>query len=171
MESDVEFDSLDAIRAVCRDLPQGNARALAAAEARQGQLTKPPGSLGELEALTAWLALWQGRAQPRLDKVTIAVFAGNHGVASRGVSAFPAAVTGQMVQNFAHGGAAINQLAKATGAELKVMALSLDEPTADFTCAPAMSDDEFLACVNQGAATVALGCDLLAVGEMGIGNT
>ncbi|UTD26475.1 nicotinate-nucleotide--dimethylbenzimidazole phosphoribosyltransferase [Bradyrhizobium sp. WD16] len=167
----MEFDSLDAIRAVCRDLPQGNAKAQAAAEMREGQLTKPPGSLGELEALAAWLALWQGRAEPRLDNVTIAVFAGNHGVAARGVSAFPADVTAQMVQNFAHGGAAINQLAKAAGAELKVTPLSLETSTADFTAEPAMSEGDFLSCVNQGAATVALACDLLVVGEMGIGNT
>ncbi len=75
-------------------------------------LTKPPRSLGRLEELAIWLAHWQRRDNPRLDLVTIAVFAGNHGVAARGVSAYPQEVTEQMVANFARGGAAINQIAR-----------------------------------------------------------
>src|SRR5438309_7985797 len=112
------FDSLDDIRAFCRDLPGGDRRFADIAAQRQQDLTKPPGSLGRLEELAIWLARWQGRERPRLDQVAIAVFAGNHGVASRGVSAYPAEVTAQMVANFANGGAAINQIAKAAGAEL-----------------------------------------------------
>src|SRR5438477_6458859 len=106
------FDSLDDIRAFCRDLPGGDARAAEAASRRQQNLTKPPGSLGRLEELAIWLARWQGRKSPKLDRVTVAVFAGNHGVAARGVSAYPQAVTEQMVANFTAGGAAINQIAK-----------------------------------------------------------
>ena len=97
----MQFDSLDDIRAFCRDLPGGDARAADAATLRQQDLTKPPGSLGRLEELAIWLARWQGREIPRLERVTIAVFAGNHGVAARGVSAYPQAVTEQMVANFA----------------------------------------------------------------------
>src|SRR5204863_8110762 len=82
-----------------------------AATRGQQNLTKPPGSLGRLEELAIWLARWQGRESPRLDRVSVAVFAGNHGVAARGVSAYPPAVTAQMVANFAAGGAAINQIA------------------------------------------------------------
>src|SRR5882672_7850201 len=96
----MQFDSLDDIRAFCRDLPAGDLAAADAAAPRQQNLTKPPGSLGRLEELAIWLARWQRREQPRLDRVTIAVFAGNHGVAARGVSAFPADVTAQMVANF-----------------------------------------------------------------------
>ena len=107
----MQFDSLDDIRAFCRDLPGGDARAADAATLRQQALTKPPGSLGRLEELAIWLARWQGREIPQLERVTIAVFAGNHGVAARGVSAYPQAVTEQMVANFASGGAAINQIA------------------------------------------------------------
>jgi len=167
----MQFDTLDDIRAFCRDLPQGNAHVADAATRRQQNLTKPPGSLGRLEELAIWLARWQGREMPRLGRVTIAVFAGNHGVAGRGVSAYPQAVTGQMVANFAAGGAAINQIAQSAGAELRVVPIELDRPTRDFTMASAMDADEFLAAIDIGYRTVPGDCDLLAVGEMGIANT
>ncbi|MFD2183085.1 nicotinate-nucleotide--dimethylbenzimidazole phosphoribosyltransferase [Rhodoplanes azumiensis] len=165
------FSTLDDLRAACRDLPAGDEAAAAAALARQAVLTKPPGSLGRLEDLAVWLARWQGRAIPRLDQVSIAVFAGNHGIAARGVSAFPIEVTAQMVANYAAGGAAINRLAETAGATLTVVPLDLDRPTADFTKAPAMDEGEFLAAVSAGYAAVAPDLDLFAVGEMGIGNT
>src|ERR1700716_894708 len=117
----MQFDSLDDIRASCRDLPPGNPRFAELAALRQQALTKPPGSLGRLEELAVWLARWQGREMPRLDHVAISGFAGNQGVACRGVSAYPAEVTAQMVANFSHGGAAINQIAKIAGAELRVV--------------------------------------------------
>ncbi len=99
------------------------------------------------------------------------MFAGNHGVAARGVSAYPPAVTAQMVANFSAGGAAINQIAKAAAAELRVVPIELERPTRDFTEAAAMSADEFLEAVDAGYRTVPEDCDLLAVGEMGIANT
>lgn len=154
-----------------KQLPGPDKASAAAAEARQATLTKPPGSLGRLEALAAWLAAWQGHHPPRLERVRIAVFAGNHGVVARGVSAYPAEVTVQMVANFSAGGAAINHLARAMGAELVVVPLELDRPTADFTEAPAMTEAEVAAALAAGAATVESGLDLLCVGEMGIGNT
>src|SRR6516164_5720443 len=132
------FSSLDELRAACLDLPPGDLKAAAAAAERQSQLTKPPGSLGRLEDVVVWLAQWQGRSMPRLDRVDILVFAGNHGVTAQGVSAYPAEVTAQMVANFSAGGAAINALARAAGLELKVTALALDRATADFTTGPAM---------------------------------
>src|SRR5204863_1862676 len=146
----MQFDSLDDIRAFCRDLPGGDARAAKDAASRQQVLTKPPGSLGLLEELAIWLARWQCREIPQLERVTIAVFAGNHGVAARGVSAYPQAVTEQMVANFASGGAAINQIAGLTGAELKVVPIELDRPTRDFTVAAAMDADEYLTAVSIG---------------------
>lgn len=167
----MQFDSLDDIRAFCRDLPQGEARFAEQAALRQQSLTKPPGSLGRLEELAIWLSRWQRRELPRLDRVAIAVFAGNHGVAARGVSAYPAAVTAQMVENFARGGAAINQIATVAGAELSVVPIELDRPTQDFAVAPAMETDEFLHAVDIGYRTVPRDCDLLALGEMGIANT
>ena len=167
----MQFDSLDDIRAFCRDLPAGDSRAAEAATLRQQALTKPPGSLGRLEELAIWLARWQRREIPQLRRVMIAVFAGNHGVAVRGVSAYPQAVTEQMVANFAAGGAAINQIARLSGADLRVVPIELDRPTRDFTVAPAMDVDEFLTAIDIGYRTVPPDGDLLAVGEMGIANT
>lgn len=165
------FSTLDHLKAACRDLPEADPRADEAARARQGQLTKPPGSLGRLEELAVWLAAWQGCEKPGLDRIEVIVFAGSHGITARGVSAFPAEVTAQMVANFSAGGAAINQLAEAAGAGLTVVPLSIDTPTADFTRAPAMSEAAFLDAVSTGYAAVSPDTDLIALGEMGIGNT
>jgi nicotinate-nucleotide--dimethylbenzimidazole phosphoribosyltransferase len=163
------FASAAQLRSLCAELPPGDEAAAREVARRQGQLTKPPGSLGRLEELVAWLARWQGRS-PALDAVEILVFAGNHGITAQGVSPYPADVTTQMVANFAAGGAAINQLAKVAGATLRVIPLELDHPTADFSQAPAMDEGEFLAAVAAGVDAVHA-CDLLCLGEMGIGNT
>jgi nicotinate-nucleotide--dimethylbenzimidazole phosphoribosyltransferase len=165
------FDTLSAFAALMADLPAPDAQSRAAAEARNGQLTKPPGALGRLETLAIWMAGWQGREQPAMDHAQICIFAGNHGVAARGVSAFPPEVTVQMVANFAHGGAAINQLARAFGARLDVHAIDLDRPTADFAQGPAMTEDDVVAALRTGWQAVASDTDVLVVGEMGIGNT
>jgi nicotinate-nucleotide--dimethylbenzimidazole phosphoribosyltransferase len=148
-----------------------DAAAAAAAHARQTRLTKPPGSLGRLETLAIWLAAWQGREPPSLERVGALIFAGNHGVAARGVSAYPTAVTAQMVANFAAGGAAINQLCRVASAALTVVPLDLDRPTADFCVGPAMSEAECVEALQRGSAALAPDLDLVAVGEMGIGNT
>src|ERR1700731_3580463 len=124
------FNSFSALRTVCLDLPGGHPVASAAVAQREATLTKPPKSLGRLEDLVGWLAHWQGHAPPRLDRVDILVFAGNHGVTRLGVSAYPAEVTAQMVANFASGGAAINQLARAAGAGMRGLGLGLAAPTA-----------------------------------------
>ena len=153
------------------NLPVADETAAHAARDRQGQLTKPPGSLGRLEDLAIWMAGWQGQEKPEIKAPSCLIFAGNHGIAALGVSAFPADVTAQMVGNFAAGGAAINQLTKAAGASLDVIALDLDQPTADFTQSPAMSDDETLAAMAKGAEAIPQDADMLLVGEMGIGNT
>jgi nicotinate-nucleotide--dimethylbenzimidazole phosphoribosyltransferase len=164
------FTQFSELSEACQDLPLGNARAETSAQGRQFILTKPPGSLGRLEELAAWLARWQGRDMPRLDRVEIIVFAGNHGVTAQGVSPYPSAVTGQMVGNFAADGAAINQLAVVAQAELRIVPL-LDRPAADFTTTPALDDAAFLQAVSTGYDTVQPGTDLLCLGEMGIGNT
>ncbi len=124
-----------------------------------------------LEQLAIWLAGWQNLEKPKLDRVEVFVFAGSHGVTNRGVSAFPAEVTAQMVANFEHGGAAINQLARQTDANLTVIPLRIDQPTVDFTIAPAMEEDAFLEAVNAGYSAVKDRPDLVVLGEMGIGNT
>ncbi|MBV8753885.1 MAG: nicotinate-nucleotide--dimethylbenzimidazole phosphoribosyltransferase [Hyphomicrobiales bacterium] len=167
----MKFASFSDFAAACRDLPAGDAEAAAAVTARDATLTKPAGSLGRLEEAIAWLARWQGQNPPHLDRVDVLVFAGNHGVTAQGVSAYPAAVTAQMVANFSSGGAAINQLARIADARLRVLPLSLDRPTADFTAASAMTEQEFLAAVKTGFEAVSPDADLVCLGEMGIGNT
>ena len=162
---------LDEIRALLRELPGPDEAARAAVAARQAQLTKPPGSLGRLEDLVEWLAAWQGRDPPSAERPHTAVFAANHGVAAQGVSAYPATVTAQMVQNFIGGGAAVNQLCALIGAELKVYELDLDRPTRDFTEAPAMAEADCARAMAYGMMAVAPGFDVYALGEMGIANT
>lgn len=165
------FKSLDELRAACLDLPTGSDASADAVARRQDTLTKPRGSLGKLETVAAWLARWQGRDMPSLDRVKVIVFAGNHGVTAQGVSAYPSEVTVQMVANFAGGGAAINQLARLAGAELSVIPLDLNHPTGDFTQDVAMNEAEFLAAVSTGYEAVDQDLDLICFGEMGIGNT
>ena len=144
---------------------------IAGAKDRNGQLTKPPGALGRLEELAIWYAGWRDTDRPRIEAPQVIVFAGNHGVCAQGVSAFPPEVTVQMVANFEHGGAAINQLAKTFGAKMDVHALDLDMPTQDFTTAPAMSEAEVVLALTTGWNAVDPDADLLVTGEMGIGNT
>lgn len=152
-------------------MPGPDAAAQEAAIARNGQLTKPPGALGRLEELAIWYAGWRADPRPAIAAPQVVVFAGNHGVAARGVSAFPPEVTVQMVANFEAGGAAINQLARAFGARMDVVALELERPTGDFTEGPAMTEAECAAAIAAGWAAVDPGADLLVAGEMGIGNT
>lgn len=165
------FQSFAEFAALLAAAPGPDGQAKAAAEARNGQLTKPPGALGRLEDLAIWYAGWRGDAAPRIRAPQIAVFAGNHGVTAQGISAFPPEVTAQMVLNFEAGGAAINQLAEQAGAKLDVVALDLDRPTGDFTQGPAMSEADCVAALHRGWTTVRAETDLLVVGEMGIGNT
>ncbi|AMK25425.1 nicotinate-nucleotide--dimethylbenzimidazole phosphoribosyltransferase [Sphingobium sp. TKS] len=167
----IRFDDRAAFAAALADLPVRDESAVAAAAARQAVLTKPAGSLGRLEEIALFMAGWQGRERPRAERIRAAIFAGNHGVAARGVSAFPAEVTAQMVANFRHGGAAINALAQACGAELTVVALDLERPTGDICVEAAMSEADCLAAINAGAAAVEPGLDLLLLGEMGIANS
>lgn len=171
MASDVMLNRLDAISGVLANLAPFDAAAAQAARDRQTQLTKPPGSLGRLEDLAVFMAGWRGTARPVIARAQALVFAGNHGICVHGVSPFPAEVTAQMVANFAAGGAAINQLCAANGADLNVVALDLDRPTADFTAGPAMTDKDCLAAINAGAAAVDPAADILILGEMGIGNS
>lgn len=142
-----------------------------AARARQAELTKPAGSLGRLEEIAEFLACWQGRERPALDRPLVLIFAGNHGVVAQGVSAYPPSVTQAMVDNFAAGGAAINQICKTFALDLKVMPLDLATATEDFTKAPAMDEATTVAYFARGLASVPADADLVAIGEMGIGNT
>jgi nicotinate-nucleotide--dimethylbenzimidazole phosphoribosyltransferase len=159
------------LRDMVRHLPPPDLAATAACRARDAELTKPAGALGRLEELAEWLAAWQGRHPPRLERVLILVFVGWHEIARRGVSAYPAEVTDQMVANFAAGGAAINQLASLAGAELRVVPVGQGRPAHDFTQRPAMSEAGCLRAIEIGIGALPWDVDLLAIGEMGIANT
>lgn len=151
--------------------PSGDEAAVAAIRARDRQLTKPPGSLGELELLVEFLGRWQGKPSPTLDNPMVAIFAANHGVTDQGVSAFPREVTAQMVANFTAGGAAISQICQLHELNLRVFELALELPTGDITQTAAMDDRMCAATIAYGMEAVAGKPDLLAIGEMGIGNT
>jgi nicotinate-nucleotide--dimethylbenzimidazole phosphoribosyltransferase len=151
--------------------PPGDEFAVERVKERDRKLTKPPGSLGELERLVEFLARWQGKAKPTMDSPMVAIFAGNHGVTEQGVSAFPRAVTAQMVANFTAGGAAISQICQLHELNLRVFELALEVPTGDITRAAAMDDRMCAATVAYGMEAIAGKPDVLAIGEMGIGNT
>lgn len=158
-----------------------------AATKRQQQLTKPRGALGQLEQLAIRLAGMQGRCCPQLDSVSIAVFAADHGVAAEGVSAYPQAVTAEMIRNFARGGAAISVAAKALGAQLSVWNLGtvidleplpgvesrlIASQTANLLHQPAMTEAQLQQALSVGReAVLQQPCDLFIGGEMGIANT
>lgn len=163
--------TFDEIRALVRDLPGPDLEAGTAALERQNQLTKPRGSLGRLEELAQWIATWQGSSTPEMRRPRISVFAGNHGIAARGVSAYPSEVTAQMVQNFINGGGAVNQLSEAADADLRVYELDLDRPTRDFTTGPAMTEEGCARAMAYGMMAVEQGLHVVCLGEMGIANT
>lgn len=167
-----------------------NADIVEQAAARQQQLTKPAGSLGQLEAVAVQLAGLQGQVKPTLKEIWIAIFAGDHGVVAEGVSAFPQEVTGQMLLNFVSGGAAISVLARQLGAQLEVVDLGTVNPalnlagvrhlnigpgTANFVQGAAMTQAQGELALQAGRDSVlraqAAGAQLFIGGEMGIGNT
>lgn len=140
-------------------------------KARDAELTKPAGSLGRLEEIAEWLAAWSGKAPPKITRPMVGIFATAHGVADEGVSAFPSAVNRQMVENFAAGGAAINQICRAYDIGLKVFDLAVDMPTPSITREDAMDEANCAATMAYGMEALAGGIDLICLGEMGIGNT
>lgn len=165
-----EHSPFDEIALLVAALPEADLAAAAAARAHDARLTKPPGALGRLEDIVEWMASWRGVATPSVNHPLVAVFAGNHGVVAQGVSAFPPGVTAQMVQNFTDQGAAINQICRQFNIGLKVYELALERPTRDFSSEAAMDEREAAATFAYGMDCVD-GVDLLAPGEMGIGNT
>jgi len=166
-----DFENLATIYDTIKEMPVKDIEAEARAIAHQNQLTKPPGALGILEELAVFLASWQRKTKPSLNSVQALVFAGNHGICSQGVNPYPQDVTSQMVENFKTGGAAINQLCEVSGANLNIVPLSLERPTADFTKEEAMSELELCEAMAIGAKSVNLDSNLILLGEMGIGNS
>ena len=161
----------DDFRDLVNLLPEPETAAVEAFWARDAQLTKIPGSLGRLEEIGAKLAAATGQIPPKVEKPLVAVFAANHGITAKGVSAFPADVTRQMVANYAAGGAAINQICMVSDIGLRVFELALEVPTADISEADAFDARDCAATMAFGMEALATGTDLLCLGEMGIGNT
>lgn len=161
----------DDIRALIATLPEEDAFARAAVMARQTQLIKPQGSLGRLEEIAAHVAAWQGKPEPKVLRPLVAIFAGSHGVAAKGVSAYPTSVNRAMLTSFAKNQAAINQICKLHDLGLKVFDLAIDLPTGDITEGAALEEAACAATIAFGMEAVANGVDLLCLGEMGIGNT
>ncbi|WP_289033405.1 nicotinate-nucleotide--dimethylbenzimidazole phosphoribosyltransferase [uncultured Roseibium sp.] len=167
-ESALPFDD---IRNLVQSMPGADESALAAVRARDAQLTKPAGSLGRLEEIAEWLAAWSGNEKPKVTRPLVAIFATAHGVADQGVSAFPSSVNRQMVENFAAGGAAINQICRSNDVGLKVFDLAVEMPTPSIAEEDAMDEAHCAATMAYGMEALAGGIDLICLGEMGIGNT
>jgi nicotinate-nucleotide--dimethylbenzimidazole phosphoribosyltransferase len=161
----------DDIRALLAIMPEASATCVEDVRARDRELTKPEGSLGRLEEVVEHLAAWQGRSRPVIQRPVVAIFVANHGVVAQGVSAYPQAVTRAMLENFAAGGAAVNQICATYDLGLKVFELALDHPTPDITVEPAFDEAGCAATFAFGMEAIAGGADLLCLGEMGIGNT
>jgi len=161
----------DDIRGLMQSLPDADLDAVEKVRARDRTLTKPAGALGRMEEIVEWLAAWSSKSPPSVTRPLVAIFASAHGVTQRGVSAYPDAVNRAMLENFAAGGAAINQLCVANDIGLKVFDLAIDMPTPDIGSEPAMSEKDCAATIAFGMEAIAGGTDLLCVGEMGIGNT
>jgi len=162
---------LDEVRALLREMPGPDAGAEAAARTRQAELATLPGGLGRLADLAVWLATWQGAQPPRMERPRVAVFAANHGIAARGISLCPAATTGQMVKALVAGGGAVNQLAAMVNADLRVYEMALEQPTADFTQGPAMSEEDCARALSYGMMAVEEGYDVMALGDLGVANS
>lgn len=161
----------DDFRDLVNLVPGPDQAAVAAFRERDLQLTKIPGSLGRLEEIVELLAAYTGNVPPKVERPLVAVFAANHGITAKGVSAFPAEVTKQMVANYAAGGAAINQICMVNDLGLKVFELALDMPTPDISEEDAFDEAACAATMAYGMEALAGGTDLLCLGEMGIGNT
>jgi len=161
---------LDEVRALLREMPGPDLSAQEAAEAHQAELAQLGGGLGRLKDLAVWLATWQGAQPPRMERPRVAVFAANHGIAARGLPDLDPEMTARMVQVYVSGGGAVNQLAAIVGADLRVYEMALDQPTADFTQGPAMSEEDCANALAYGMMAVEVGFDVMALGDLGAGN-
>jgi nicotinate-nucleotide--dimethylbenzimidazole phosphoribosyltransferase len=155
------------------DLPEPDLSAARLVRDRASRILRPTGALERLDDVAVWLAGWQRTETPRVDRTAAILFAGDHGVAAAGVSAYPAEVTQAMVDALRAGVATANVMAAAVGAELTVIDAGVGRPTKDLSVEPALDPERFDRCLEIGRSAVAdLGqVDLLVLGEMGIGNT
>ncbi|WP_375656104.1 nicotinate-nucleotide--dimethylbenzimidazole phosphoribosyltransferase [Bartonella sp. MR63HLJHH] len=161
----------DDFRALLTNLPVADEFSIILAKKRQKNLTKEQGTLGKLGDIAVWYAGWRGTEKPIVTRPLVAIFSGNHGIVEENVTPFPQSMTQKMVQNFASGGAAINQICIAYDLGLKIFDLALEYPTMNITKDAAMDERSAAATMAFGMESIAGGTDLLCIGEMGIGNT
>ncbi|WP_375650313.1 nicotinate-nucleotide--dimethylbenzimidazole phosphoribosyltransferase [Bartonella sp. OT172YNZD] len=161
----------DDFRALLTHLPIADEFSIILAKKRQKNLTKEQGTLGKLGDIAVWYAGWRGTEKPIVTRPLVAIFSGNHGIVEENVTPFPQSMTQKMVQNFASGGAAINQICIAYDLGLKIFDLALEYPTMNITKDAAMDERSAAATMAFGMESIADGADLLCIGEMGIGNT
>lgn len=158
-------------RALLTNLPVADEFSTILAKKRQENLKKVRGSLGKLGDIAVWYAGWRGTQKPIVTRPLVAIFSGNHGIVEENITPFPQSMTQKMVENFASGGAAINQICIAYDLGLKIFDLALEYPTMNITKDAAMDERSTAATMAFGMESIAGGIDLLCLGEMGIGNT
>jgi nicotinate-nucleotide--dimethylbenzimidazole phosphoribosyltransferase len=168
MTSALPFDDF---RTLMSALPEGDDAAANRVRTLFAKAEKPAGSLGRMEDVAAWLAKWSGRAPPAINRPTVAIFAGNHGIVTQGVSPQPIEATARSVELCAAGGAAINQICLAYDLGLRVFDLALHLPTGDITREAALDERSCAATMAYGMEAVAGGADLLCLGDLGAGNS
>ncbi|WP_208437936.1 nicotinate-nucleotide--dimethylbenzimidazole phosphoribosyltransferase [Bartonella taylorii] len=161
----------DDFRALLTNLPIADAFSITLAKKRQEKLTNARGALGKLGDIAVWYAGWRGTEKPLVMRPLVAIFSGNHGITEENVTPLPQSMTQKMVQNFAVGGAAINQICIAYDLGLKIFDLALEYPTMNITKDAAMDERSAAATMAFGMESIAGGTDLLCIGELGIGNT
>ncbi|GAA5106819.1 nicotinate-nucleotide--dimethylbenzimidazole phosphoribosyltransferase [Bartonella jaculi] len=161
----------DDFRALLTNLPVADEFSIILAKKRQISLTKEQGALGKLGDIAVWYAGWRGVEKPIVTRPLVAIFSGNHGITDENITPFPQSITQKMVQNFATGGGAINQICIAYDLGLKIFDLALEYPTMNITKDAAMDERSAAATMAFGMESIAGGTDLLCIGEMGVGNT
>lgn len=173
MEDAARYAAMDdAVRPLLAELPEPDEGAVAAVQARAGQVLRPTGALARLDEVAAWLAGWQRTERPRVERPAAVVFAADHGVAADGVSAYPAEVTAAMVRALRDGVATASVMARHLGVRLSIVDVGVGRPSANLRLEPALSPTRFGECLEAGRRAVAdLEADLLVLGEMGIANT
>lgn len=164
--------TLASIEELLQGLPGADDGASRAVEERARTVIRPAGALAHLDGVAAWLGAWQRTSTPSVSRPAAVVFVADHGVTVEGVSAYPAAVTAAMLEALRSGVATAAVMARTLGAELSVVDVGVGRPTGNIAVEPALSEELFIECFEAGrAAVTGLDCDLLVIGEMGIGNT
>lgn len=163
---------IDRIARELRGAPEPDDRSRAGVAARARHVLRPQGALARLDDVAAWLAAWQRTERPAVRRPAVVLFAGDHGVVEEAVSAYPATVTEAMLRAFGDGVATAPVMARTIGATLEVVDVGVGRPTSNLVHHPALDEERFRACFEEGRRSVAgLDADLLVLGEMGIGNT